>query len=236
MSEIPTDANRLVAVVPPPAGPGGRAGEAADVVNGNQMQMQTQMQMTHALSPGVGPPIWPPFANFNAPMATNETDMVGILGEHFVYKQLIRLLADFGPDNWTSKLRESVPGFTPFTGEAYADFTYLDRQGQLTRTWFGAQKAAEWHGRWPRYHIEVKSTGGDENEPFHMSRFQMATAYAFAERLQLGADMYVIVRVWGIGSPEPSYAYYLDPHRSLFSGRLLYASDVFLQRPLSPQV
>ncbi len=92
-----------------------------------------------------------------------------------VYKELIRLLDDFGPDNWTSELREFVPGFTPFRDQAYADFTYLDRQGQLTRAWFGAEKATAWHGRWPRYHIEVKSTSGEENEPFHMSRFQMAT-------------------------------------------------------------
>jgi len=106
-----------------------------------------------------------------------------------VYKQLIRLLADFGPDNWTSKLRNFVPGFTPFTGEAYADFTYLDRQGQLTRSWFGAEKAAEWHGRWPRYHIEVKSTGGEESEPFHMSRFQMATVRVLASFVRASSKL-----------------------------------------------
>ncbi len=54
-------------------------------VNGNQMQMP----MTHKGSPGV--PIWPPFANFNAPVATDETDMVGILGEHFVRRSLFTL-------------------------------------------------------------------------------------------------------------------------------------------------
>jgi len=92
-----------------------------------------------------------------------------------VYKLLIRTLHDFGPDNWTSELRHLVPGFAPFRGHAYADFTYVDSQGQLTRNWFGPEKAAAWHGRWPKYHIEVKSTSGDENEPFHMSPNQMAT-------------------------------------------------------------
>jgi len=29
-------------------------------------------------------PVWPPMANFNAPVSTDETDMVGIMGEHFV--------------------------------------------------------------------------------------------------------------------------------------------------------
>jgi hypothetical protein len=32
----------------------------------------------------LGVPVWPPFGNFNAPMATDETDMVGIMGEYFV--------------------------------------------------------------------------------------------------------------------------------------------------------
>jgi hypothetical protein len=99
-----------------------------------------------------------------------------------VYKELIRMLGDFGPDNWTSELRTSIPGFTPFRGRACADFTYLDRQGQLTRRWFGAEKATEWHGRWPRYHIEVKSTRGEENEPFHMSGKQMSTVRVLLSR------------------------------------------------------
>jgi hypothetical protein len=92
------------------------------------------------------------------------------------------MLDDFGPDNWTSELRIFVPGFTPFRGRARADFTYLDRQGQLTRRWFGAEKATAWHDRWPRYHIEVKSTRGEENEPFHMSRNQMSTVRVLLSR------------------------------------------------------
>jgi hypothetical protein len=95
---------------------------------------------------------------------------------------LIRMLDDFGPDNWTSELRTFIPGFTPFRGRAHADFTYLDRQGQLTRRWFGAEKATAWHGRWPRYHIEVKSTRGEENEPFHMSGKQMSTVRVLLSR------------------------------------------------------
>jgi len=175
-------------------------------------------------------PVWPPIGNFNAPVSTEETDLVGIMGEHFVYKVLVRALSDFGPDNWTSELRHFVPGFAPFRGHAYADFTYMDSQGQLTRTWLGPEKAAAWQGRWPKYHIEVKSTRGNESEPFHMSSIQMATASAFSERAQLGADMYVIVRVLGIGSTEPMHLVYPDPHRALFLGRLQYVSDVYLLR------
>jgi hypothetical protein len=169
------------------------------------------------------------------------------------------MLTDFGPANWTSELRNSIPGFAPFQGHAYADFTYSDTQGQLTREWFGPEKATAWHGRWPRYHIEVKSTRGEENEPFHISRHQMATvrlfpfmfcrrqartelfvrphqAFALSERTHLGPDMYVIARVSRVGSPQPQCMVYLDPHRALFVGRLQYAADVFLQRSTDSRV
>ena len=56
--------------------------------------------------------------------------------------------------------------------------TYDDTLGQLTREWFGSEKARLWMGRWPRYHIEVKSTRGGEEEPFHMSWVQMITVRA----------------------------------------------------------
>ncbi|KAI9442850.1 hypothetical protein BJY52DRAFT_1317510 [Lactarius psammicola] len=205
------------------------AAQAQAFLNGNQNQMV----------PGApGNPVWPPFGNFNVPpTATGDTDLVGVMGEHYVYKMLIRMLDDFGPNNWTSELRHFIPGFAPFHGMAYADFTYDDTRGQLTREWFGPEKAAAWQGRWPRYHIEVKSTRGEENEPFHMSRVQMITASRFSERAEVGTDMYVVVRVSRIGMPEPSYMVYADPHRALFYGHLQYASpDIYLQRNTELQV
>ena len=59
-------------------------------------------------------------------------------------------------------------------------------------------------------------------------------ASVFAEGVQLNADMYVIVRVCQIGTPDPFHIVYPDPHRALFLGKLQYASDVFLQRNLAP--
>jgi len=49
---------------------------AETFVNGSQIQMM----------PGdsLAVPVWPPFADFNAPMSTEETDLVGIMGEYFV--------------------------------------------------------------------------------------------------------------------------------------------------------
>ncbi|KAH8981074.1 hypothetical protein EDB92DRAFT_1805391 [Lactarius akahatsu] len=203
------------------------AAQAQAHANGNQMVPGTQ-----------GNPVWPPFGNFNVPpTATGDTDLVGVMGEHYVYKMLIRMLDDFGPNNWTSELRHFIPGFAPFHGTAFADFTYDDTRGQLTREWFGPEKAAAWHSRWPRYHIEVKATSREENEPFHMSRVQMITASRFSERADVGTDMYVVVRVSRIGMPEPSYMVYADPHRALFYGHLQYASpDIYLQRNTEFQV
>jgi hypothetical protein len=162
------------------------------------------------------------------------------------------MLDDFGPNNWTSELRHCIVGFEPFHGTAYADFTYDDTCGQLTREWFGPEKAALWLGRWPRYHIEVKSTRGLDDEPFHMSRAQIVTvrfaflfawvgvddvqASRFSERVEVGADIYVVMRVSRIGMPEPSYMVYADPHRALFYGHLQYAHDVYLQHNTELQV
>ncbi|KAF8267008.1 hypothetical protein EI94DRAFT_1731509 [Lactarius quietus] len=192
------------------------------------------------MMPGVvGNPISPPLMNFNfnaMPMGSDDTDLVGVMGEHYVYKMLIRMLDDFGPNNWTSELRHCVPGFAPFRGQSYADFTYDDTRGQLTRVWLGPEKAAAWLGRWPRYHIEVKSTRGEENEPFHMSRVQMITAARFTEKAEVGTDIYVVVRVSRIGQTEPSTNAYPDPYRMLIYGQLLYCHDVYLQRNLEFQI
>ena len=67
--------------------------QAEAFVNGNQMQMQ--------MAPGgfLGVPGWPPVGNFNAPMSTEETDMIGIMGEHFVR----RSLSIFIPSHLTTK-------------------------------------------------------------------------------------------------------------------------------------
>jgi hypothetical protein len=170
---------------------------------------------------------------------------------------LVRMLDDFGPDNWTSKVRNCTPGFPPFRGSADAVFTYSDTRGRLTREWFGPEKTSAWRGRWPRYHIEVKTTCGEENEPFHMSRDQMITvscpirhddgrvyyviicvyqASRFSERAEISTNIYVIMRVSQISTPEPSYKVYADPHRALFDGQLQHVHDIYLQRSTEPQV
>lgn len=42
-----------------------------------------------------------------------------------------------GPHNWTSELRQKIPGFTLYTGKLVVDFTYPDYNGALTALVYG---------------------------------------------------------------------------------------------------
>ncbi|KAI0058520.1 hypothetical protein BV25DRAFT_1919220 [Artomyces pyxidatus] len=173
----------------------------------------------------------PSSMNFNAP-PTEETDAIGVAGELFVYNFLCRTLGPtFGPQNWTSELRGQVPGFTPFAGNALADVTYVDFEGILTALWFGPEMWQYWAGSWPTFHIEVKSTSGADMDPFHMSRRQMNTALFMTRRdvYAIPRDVFIILRVSGVNSPSPQFTVHTDPHLCLYTGRLLVASDIYLQ-------
>lgn len=90
-----------------------------------------------------------------------------------VYALLSKELPHFSSDNWTSELRGEVPGFEPYPAGSLADFTYRDTSGALTTLLFGKEKHEFWKNHWPTYYLEVKSTPGDIEEPFHMSRRQL---------------------------------------------------------------
>ena len=100
------------------------------------------------------------------------------LADSLAHTQVFRLLQhalgpDFTEDNWTSELRGLVPGFSPYLGTSLADFRYADTSGVLTNLWFGTKQKKAWKDRWPTYHLEVKTTSGGVNEPFHMSSAQL---------------------------------------------------------------
>ncbi|KAJ6590013.1 hypothetical protein DFH09DRAFT_1074494 [Mycena vulgaris] len=168
--------------------------------------------------------------------ATPAEYMNGVLGEYFIFEFLRQQLPHFTEDNWTSELRGDVPGFSPYHFSSVADFRYPDADGILTRAIFGNDISEAWAGRWPEYHIEVKTTSGNEETPFHMSSRQLQlvctrTCYIATELTLPGQDeipavVYVLVRVWNIRSSSPSFTWCPDPHRCLFTGRLRIASDV----------
>jgi len=48
------------------------------------VQMAALMNGNQIVPNSLAGPLWPPIGTFNAPMSTEETDLVGIMGEHFV--------------------------------------------------------------------------------------------------------------------------------------------------------
>lgn len=81
---------------------------------------------------------------------------------------------------WTSHTRTKYTD-QPFEGDdsQFADFTIHDLSGRLT-DWLverGCEQAQAWVGRKGSdaitYCIEIKSTYGPHNEPFHMSQNQL---------------------------------------------------------------
>ncbi|KZT00826.1 uncharacterized protein LAESUDRAFT_764281 [Laetiporus sulphureus 93-53] len=167
-----------------------------------------------------------------APSAANDREN-GIMGEYFIYEVLQQTLgADFNEENWTSELRGEISGFTPFQGDALADFRYKDDKGILTGLWYGNQTKSTWAGRWPTYHLEIKTTSGSAREPFHVSQRQMEMALHLTSRTDspgiVPTDVYVIILVTGIRGASTSYVVFLDPHRRIYDGNLSIQSDVYL--------
>ncbi|KAH9838232.1 uncharacterized protein C8Q71DRAFT_906078 [Rhodofomes roseus] len=154
----------------------------------------------------------------------------GILGERYAYAIFSKLLgSSFGPDNWTSELRGQVPGFTHYEGGSLADFRCPDDDGILTGLWYGGEVKRRWQFEWPTFHIEVKSTSGSGEQPFHMKRAQLRTALQLtgqSESLESPPrHVYVLMRVFNIRT-RPGYKIFLDPHRCVYKGGLVIESDV----------
>ena len=71
---------------PQSPGPPQAAGPANSVRDMNRLttQMAALMNGNQVVPNSLAGPVWPPIGNFNAPVSTEETDLVGIMGEHFV--------------------------------------------------------------------------------------------------------------------------------------------------------
>ncbi|KAJ7287030.1 hypothetical protein C8J57DRAFT_575483 [Mycena rebaudengoi] len=156
----------------------------------------------------------------------------GVLGEYFIFKLLQNILPGFTVDNWTSELRGCIPDpeFTPYTIVAVADFQYRDTEGVLTGTIFGDDVRRRWQDHWPDYYLEVKTTSNEAATSFHMSsrQLQLASDYTMPPNGETPPVVYVLVRVSNIRSPNTSYKWCPDPHRSLFTKQMRILSDVEL--------
>ncbi|KZP08811.1 hypothetical protein FIBSPDRAFT_900968 [Athelia psychrophila] len=164
--------------------------------------------------------------------AMSETDpeissRIGTAGEYYIYCVLQKKLPGFGPDNWTSELRIGVPGFDAYQSTSLSDITYADDQGILTDFVYGAEKKHEWNGRWPTYHLEVKSTTGVCEEPFHMSARQLGIAFNMSVKQspEPPTEIFALIRVSSL-LDSPTYTIYPDSHRLLHEGSLRITSNV----------
>ncbi|KAK8912646.1 hypothetical protein VCV18_012325 [Metarhizium anisopliae] len=136
-------------------------------------------------------------------------------------------LPDFTAEvNWTSSLRCRA-GFSPFDREV-SDFTYSDTQGVLTSHFLQMKHPCatpNWlstvrdNSNVPLYRLEVKSTTSQEpGAVFFMSDDQYKLAKKLRVTSPMPSEVYVILRIWGLGPLEdgakrlPQWSVYLDPY------------------------
>ncbi|KAI0086834.1 hypothetical protein BDY19DRAFT_332743 [Irpex rosettiformis] len=168
------------------------------------------------------------------PNLVGEEFTTGVLGELYIFYLLSKKLPQFTAENWTSEMRyyASACKLDHFTGDSTADFYYEDTAGVLTKLLLGEESSLtkKWSTRYPRYHLEVKATTGNQYTPFHLSRKQLETASKMTIR-DLNAvpeDVYVLIRVWNVRPndlQQVQYQAYLDPHRLLYNGKLRIESE-----------
>jgi hypothetical protein len=155
-------------------------------------------------------------------------ESIGIYGEQAVFNILKDIFgAAINDSAWTSELRQHVEGCKPWVPEdptvLYADFTVRDETGKLAN-WMianGVKLPAGWAPCDFLYHIEVKSTAKNVDDPFFLSHLQMSKAKEISEtRSKNPREVFVIFRVYDVESDEPGLEVYCDPWRMIESGRL----------------
>ncbi|KIW01104.1 uncharacterized protein PV09_07391 [Verruconis gallopava] len=166
---------------------------------------------------------------------------IGAAGELFVFELLMRLrLPGFCRDNWQSKLRQKISvhdsysDMMPWTGTESSDIVYNDGEGALTNLLIdrGYLDVRLWRGGRPRYHIEVKATIGENETPFYVSQSQ----FTMMEDMMLPENdssetIYLIARVFWLGSRGMGIKLYVDPARLRLKRELEFKTDMFEVTP-----
>ncbi|KPM41940.1 hypothetical protein AK830_g4632 [Neonectria ditissima] len=171
---------------------------------------------------------------------------IGFLGEAFVlqplnstvtysltppqiHKVFEHHISDWSYENWTSKLRveDGHAPFTQFEGE-FADFTYVDRSGQMKAFFLGAGVSldAGWCNG-TKYHLEVKTTTSSSNEPFFVSQNQVDMMQKFEND---PGNAYILLRVFNIERDDPGLKFHPKPWSLYLSGILAFVSAGGYQR------
>ena len=183
-----------------------------------------------------GPPRRRPDNQYDPTAPTKFDPQTGTDGEFIVYNFLKSILGDdFGPDNWTSEMREFAGReFTrwapPDSNTFYADFKYEDKGDKLADFLYGKELITE-HvlpSQECIFHVEVKSTrtGGEKGkkEGFEMSEWQWNECMKMSSvNWKDGGnekDVFLVFRVSGVGSDEHTVEVMADPWKEFVEGRM----------------
>lgn len=163
-------------------------------------------------------------------------------------------LPDFGLPQWQSTIRdrarvhELYSHLQQWTGSETADIVYHDRQLRLTEIliengylfpqsgqppfWFPESVADSWwNGPKPKYYVEVKTTPGPLDAPFFCSEGQVQRMEDMKFKDALPSEIYLIARVFGLGSSSMGVKLYVDPATLREHGRLNFKGGKYAVTP-----
>ena len=146
-------------------------------------------------------------------------------------------LTSFDESCWMSSIRHLIAVndqyseiFTQRFEIEDTDLEYSDTEGELTTLLINANYLASssWRGCTPKYHIEVKTTMGSMNYPFFCSQkqFEMMEDMELSDGGEAADDVYLIVRVFGLGRDRMGMKLYLDPWK-LRRTKLKFCANVY---------
>ncbi|KAE8310815.1 hypothetical protein BDV41DRAFT_566266 [Aspergillus transmontanensis] len=120
---------------------------------------------------------------------------------------------------------------TPWNGAETADIIYHDSNSALTNTLIdaGYLSNAQWQGARPTYYIEVKTTTGELETSFFMSKGQ----YRRMQRTQIWPtdgfpdEVYIVFRVYHLGRDSMRVEAYVDPESLRLQGMLTFTPETY---------
>ncbi|KAF7631517.1 hypothetical protein AFLA_012373 [Aspergillus flavus NRRL3357] len=166
---------------------------------------------------------------------------IGAAGELFVFEVLSHLnpnLPGFSRENWQSTIRkyvrlhEDYTDLEPWGGRETADLVYTDSEGTLTSFLVAKDylSSERWAGKRPRFYLEVKSTTSTCETPFYMSKYQYERMQTFSEDESESSEpdaIYIIFRVFNIGTDSVSMRVYVDPERMRRRRHLVFTAETW---------
>jgi hypothetical protein len=128
----------------------------------------------------------------------------------------------------------SEAGLAEWDGLETTDIVYSDAEGALTDLLIrlGYLGSSTWSCRTPTYYIEVKATMGALENPLFCGQRQVD----LMEQIQLpdvgpSKNVYLIARVFGLGSSKMGLHLYLDPAKLRREGRLKFVANKYIVTP-----